>query len=143
MLDSSGKGSNAVRTEKGNKMETEHEFTLVLDGVSDLTPAIADALFEAGCADATVSRQGGQILMDFGRSASSMREAIFSAIADIRKAGIGARVVHIDHASLNANNEESAVREVGAINSALKVSSAIEMDPTLRPFVIELLNHAR
>jgi hypothetical protein len=32
---------------------------------------------------------------------------------------------------------------VGAINSVLHLSVAIEMDPTLRPVVVNLLDHVR
>jgi hypothetical protein len=86
-------------------MEAEHEFTLVLDGVSDLTPGIMDALFEAGCDDATVSRQGGRVSMDFGRSGPSMKDAIISAIRDVQKANIGARVIRVEGSELDSTQD--------------------------------------
>ena len=55
-------------------MEAVHEFTLIIDGIPDLNPAIMNALFESGCDDATVSRQGGRISMDFVRAASTLRD---------------------------------------------------------------------
>ncbi len=123
-------------------METEHEFTLVLDGIPDLTPEVMNALFEAGCDDATVSRQNGRLVIDFDRAGVSMREAIVSAINDIRKAGIGARVVRVEETSPKPGSAEGG-RDVGAINSVLQLSIAIEMDPTLRPLVVNLLDHVR
>jgi hypothetical protein len=77
-------------------MEAVHEFTLIIDGIPDLDPAIMNALFEAGCDDATVSRQGGRISMDFVRAASTLRDALASAIRDVQKADIGARVVRVE-----------------------------------------------
>ncbi len=56
-----------------------------------------DALFEAGCDDATVSSQGGRISLDFDRSAPSMRDAVVSAIADVHKAGM--KVARVDGAT--------------------------------------------
>jgi hypothetical protein len=110
-------------------METEHEFTLVLDGISELTPEIMDALYEAGCDDATVSRCNGTVSMDFDRPAASMTEAIVSAISDIRKAGIGARVVRVEPESVGS--DVATDRLVGAVNSVLAFQAAIRFDPGL------------
>ncbi len=35
--------------------EVEYDFTLLLDGIDEITPDIEDALFTAGCDDATIS----------------------------------------------------------------------------------------
>lgn len=123
-------------------MKAEHEFTLILEGVPDLTPEVMNALFEAGCDDATVSRQNGVISMDFDRPAASMKEAIVSAITDVTKAGIGARVVRVDEASPNPASPEAG-RDLGTINSILRMSSVIEVDPTLHPLAATLLGHFR
>jgi hypothetical protein len=126
---------------KGPEMDTEHEFILVLDGISDLDRDVVDAFFEAGCDDATIVMRAGRVSMGFTRSAPSIGAAIFSAIADIRKAGIGARVVRVEEASPDTSRTETA-RGVGAINSALQLSAAIEIDPTLRPLVVDFLAQA-
>ena len=73
-------------------MKAEYEFTLVLEGITDFSPSTMDALFEAGCDDATVSRHGDMVEMDFDRSAPSLRDAVISAIADVQKAGIKRRI---------------------------------------------------
>jgi hypothetical protein len=77
-------------------MEAEHEFTLVLDGISELTPEIFDALYEAGCDDATMSSRDGVVSLDFGRIAPTTKDAIISAIRDVQKANVGARVVQVE-----------------------------------------------
>ncbi|MBI3461842.1 MAG: hypothetical protein HY000_02115 [Planctomycetes bacterium] len=79
--------------------ETEHDFTLVLDGI-DMTPEAEDALFEAGCNDATISIRSGRVYMTFSRHASSLKDAITSAIEDVRKANIGASVLRVDSCNL-------------------------------------------
>lgn len=124
-------------------MHTEHEFTLVLDGISDLDRAVVDALFEAGCDDATITMQGDQVFMDFIRSAPTTGDAILSAIDDIHRAGISARVVRVDEVTPGPGSPENTVHVAGAINGALQASFMIEMDPTLRPIVVKLLDYAR
>jgi hypothetical protein len=89
-------GSIGAHMGRVMKMETEHEFTLIIDGIPELTPAIMNALFEAGCDDATVSRQGGRISLDFVRAASTLKDAIISAIRDVRKANVGASVLRVE-----------------------------------------------
>lgn len=76
----------------------EHDFALIIAGVPDLTPAVEDALYDAGCDDATVSMQHGRVYLEFTRSAPSLQEAILGAIADVRHAGIGAEVLRVDDA---------------------------------------------
>lgn len=75
---------------------TEHEFVLVLSGIANIDQPVMDALFEAGCDDATPSLRFGRVYLTFAREAPSMKEAIFSAIRDVRRAKIGADVVCID-----------------------------------------------
>lgn len=111
-------------------MESQHEFTLLLDGVDDLTTDVMNALYEAGCDDALVARSNGEMTVSFARSGASMKEAIGSAIRDVRRAGIGARVKQIVEASPDSS--------VDTLNRALEVSAAIETDPALRSVVWEL-----
>jgi hypothetical protein len=77
-------------------MEKEHEFTLILDGVPSFTPEILDAFYEAGCDDALLSRCDGVVSMDFTRSAPTMKDAIISAIRDVQRANVGARVIRVE-----------------------------------------------
>lgn len=74
----------------------EYEFTLKFelpDGTSDPEQHI-DALFEAGCDDATIGvGQKGRIALDFTREASSALDAMTSAIENVKKAIPGARLI--------------------------------------------------
>jgi predicted DNA-binding transcriptional regulator AlpA len=74
----------------------EYSFTLILSGVSGLPDEVVDALYEAGCDDALVGTRDGVVFLDFDREADSLREAVLSAIADVERANIGARVVRVE-----------------------------------------------
>lgn len=80
--------------------ECEHDFTLVLTGVVSLTPEIIDALYESGCDDATLAVRSGRVFATFSRSASSIKDAILSAISNIRNANVGADVLRVDYCNL-------------------------------------------
>jgi hypothetical protein len=71
----------------------EHDFDLILAGVDGLTRAQQDALYEAGCHDATIVVQCGRVCLSFSRAAPSREAAIEGANRDVGRAGIGARVV--------------------------------------------------
>ena len=47
--------------------DREYDFALIVGGVSELTPTVEDALFQAGCDDATVSMQHGRLYIEFSR----------------------------------------------------------------------------
>lgn len=83
-----------------NPCDYEHDFTLVLTGITELTPEIANALLEAGCDDGTISMRSGRPFITFSRRAPSMKIAILSAIENVRKAGIGADVLRVDYCNL-------------------------------------------
>ena len=80
--------------------EREYDFSLVLLGVNELTTKVEDAFFEAGCDDATLSIAYGRVWMEFSRTAPSLKDAVLSAIRDVRKAGIGADVLQVDECNL-------------------------------------------
>ncbi len=83
----------------------EHDFTLVLSGISELTREVQDAFFEAGCDDATLSMRCGRPFLTFSRTAPSLKDAILSAISDVKKANIGAEVLRIDCCNLVTQSE--------------------------------------
>ena len=75
---------------------TEFDFILKFDLPDPETDPdkFVDALFEAGCDDATVGiGQHGRVALNFTREAATALEAVASAIADVRKAIPGARLV--------------------------------------------------
>jgi len=78
----------------------EHDFVLVLTGVSGLAPGVEDALFDAGCDDATVSVRSGRVYLTFSRLGTSIKDAILRAIQNVRDAKIGADVLRVDDCNL-------------------------------------------
>ncbi len=80
--------------------DREFEFALVIEGVADLTPPVTDALFDAGCDDATFSIQYGRLYAEFSRSATCLKDAILTAIRDIRRAKVGAVILRVDESDL-------------------------------------------
>lgn len=76
--------------------ERAHDFDLVLTGIDAPNREQEDALFEAGCDDATISVQSGRVCLSFSRTARSRKEAILSAIRDVHRSNVGARVLQVD-----------------------------------------------
>jgi hypothetical protein len=91
--------------------EREHDFALVLTGITELTPEAEDALFEAGCDDATLSVRSGRVFLIFSRAAPSLGEAVLSAIRDVKKANIGADVLRVDVCDLVSQSD--IARKIG------------------------------
>lgn len=85
--------------------EREHDFTLILSGVPELTDDVANALYSSGCDDATLSMRHGVAFLTFSRRAGTLKEAIFSAIADVHRAQIGADVERVDTCDLVTQSE--------------------------------------
>jgi hypothetical protein len=88
-----------------NTCDREYDFALILAGVRELTAEVEDALFAAGCDDATLSVQYGCIYMEFSRLAPTLKDAILSAIRDVRSARIGADVWRVDSCDLVTPSE--------------------------------------
>ena len=79
-------------------MPIQH-FTLIVDGADLQSEPFIDALFEAGCDDATVGRVNGVQYVDFDREAESLGEAIISAVRDVEKVD-GVQVARVADAGL-------------------------------------------
>ncbi|MDP4013437.1 MAG: hypothetical protein U0990_02220 [Candidatus Nanopelagicales bacterium] len=71
-----------------------HRFTLVLDRPPSKTDE--DALFDAGCDDATLEVRNQTGLAHFDREGVSLITAIVSAVLEVRSTGIGVRSVGTD-----------------------------------------------
>jgi hypothetical protein len=78
-----------------------HQFTLILAGVSEITPELADALFEAMKGDMEFNMRNGVAYLEFNRSAPTLREAITSAINEVESADVGVRVVRVESETAN------------------------------------------
>lgn len=87
------------------KKLTEYDFSLVIDGVPELDEKVMDALYEAGCDDATFSIQHGHLYAEFSREAESIEKAILTAINDVHKAQVGAAVLCVDRCDLVTQSE--------------------------------------
>jgi len=73
-----------------------YQFTMVLSGVAELTPSLADALYDATNGDIECNMRDGIAFLECARKGKSMREAILALIAEVESAGVGARVVRVE-----------------------------------------------
>lgn len=81
-------------------MKTYH-FTLVLSGVSEITPELADALYAATQGDIELNLRDGVAFLEFERKAPALREAIVGAIREVERADVGVRVVRVESEAAN------------------------------------------
>lgn len=103
-------------------MPIQH-FTLIVEGADLQSQRVFDALFEAGCDDATIARVDGVQYVDFDREAANPGEAILSAMRDIKSVE-GLRVTRV--ANVNPGSKVNlADRVQRTLNSVgLLVASA-------------------
>ena len=73
-----------------------YEFDVVLKDVSEIPDDQADALFVAGCDDGTPASCNGVAWIHFDREASSLEEAIRSAVAQVQAVGFRVAKVELD-----------------------------------------------
>jgi hypothetical protein len=74
---------------------TTYEFTLLVEGADLQTDEAQDALFEAGCEDATIGVTAGVQYLHFDRGARSLADALVSAITAVEQAVPNVRVVRV------------------------------------------------
>ena len=60
-----------------------YEFEVILAGHQIMTVELGDALVAAGCDDSTTGSCDGEAFVAFDREASSLEDAIRSALADV------------------------------------------------------------
>ena len=73
-----------------------YEFDVVLKDVAEVTDDQADALFATGCDDGTPASSDGVAWVHFDRGATSLEEAIRSAVAQVQAAGFVVSKVELD-----------------------------------------------
>ncbi len=78
----------------------KYHFTLVVSETTELTESLADALYSAGCDDATPGTCEGILTLDFHREAASLEDAISTAITNVRRSGLEVARVEIDAAAV-------------------------------------------
>ncbi|MFM9965174.1 MAG: hypothetical protein ACKV2Q_28585 [Planctomycetaceae bacterium] len=72
------------------------QFTITIKDLDEFTDSQTDALYEAGCSDATLCSSDGSAYIHFDRESESLEKAIRSAIADVGSAGL-----EIDHVAID------------------------------------------
>lgn len=86
-------------------MSSEHptwSFAIVLDGPTEMTDDIADALFEAGLDDGSPGSRGGVCSVWVDREAATLNSAIRSAVDQVRTAGFGVARVEMDEEAVDS-----------------------------------------
>lgn len=87
-----------------NKIQI-YQFTLVLKNVNENTNGLEDSLFENGCDDALIHFKNGAVYLEFNREATSLEEAVVSAIKDVQSSSISAEVASVAPENLVTESE--------------------------------------
>jgi hypothetical protein len=82
-----------------------HEFTLVIETPESLLDGLEDALFEAGCEDATLSFRKRIAYLDFDREAGDLESAIISAIQQVEQTVLNLWVKRVEPSELVTSSE--------------------------------------
>ncbi len=96
-----------------NETQKTYKFILVLKNVDDNTPNLEDSLFEVGCDDALINFRNGTVYLDFDRTASSLEEAVMSAIKDVESSSVGAVVANVAPEDLVTESEIAKRLQIG------------------------------
>ena len=79
----------------------KHQITLILSGVPEITPHLADALYEALDGDIEFEMREGVAFLDVTRAARTLKDAITLAIQGVEGAGAGVRVIRVESETAN------------------------------------------
>ncbi len=94
------------------------EFELRLNFPSEIDTSIEDAIFEAGCDDATLCSRGDAVWLTFTREAPTFKDAVLSAISDVHAAKINATVLSVE---AEKSTNSSDLNELALINQMLEL----------------------
>jgi predicted DNA-binding transcriptional regulator AlpA len=89
-----------------------YNFSLLISAPEVDWETASNAFYEAGCDDALFRASGGAYELEFDRDAASLKEAVLSAIRNVKSANTGARVLRVipdDLVSANAIAERSGM----------------------------------
>jgi hypothetical protein len=78
-----------------------HPFTLIVAGVAEITPILADALYSATKGDIEMNLRNGVVYLEFERKAPTLREAVTGAIREVEGANVGVRVMRVESEAAN------------------------------------------
>jgi predicted DNA-binding transcriptional regulator AlpA len=98
------------------------EFSIIASGIDPNADDFGDRFYDAGCDDALVAYQKGHIILDFAREASSIDEALASAIENVRAAGAAVDRIEPDPLVSLADIAERAGLTRAAITNYFKGS---------------------
>jgi hypothetical protein len=78
-----------------------YQFTLILSGIAEITPELADCIYEATGGDIELNMRDDVAYIEFDREAATLQDAIRSAIEQVEGAGVHARVVRVESETVN------------------------------------------
>ena len=78
-----------------------YQFSLILSGVAEITPELADALYAAAGGDIEFNMRNDVAYIEFDRAADTLHDAVSSAIMQVEGAGVGVRVVRVESDAAN------------------------------------------
>ena len=78
-----------------------YQFALILSGVTEITPELADSLFAATGGDIELNMRDDVAFIEFDRAAATLHDAVSAAIAQVEGAGVGVRVVRVESDAAN------------------------------------------
>jgi hypothetical protein len=84
-------------------------FRLVLEAAAEMTEGMAEALYGAGCGDATLGQQFGEVFLDFDREAPSLDEAVRGAVMDVESAGFKVTRILVDVREVSSRVESKSL----------------------------------
>lgn len=87
------------------KQYRNFNFTLVISGAHEDTCGLDDAIFEAGCDDAILYFKNGVTYLEFDREATSLKNAIVSAIHQVGSTPFGLTIVRVEPDDLVSASE--------------------------------------
>lgn len=86
-------------------MKKYYQFTLILKNVDEDTPNLEDSLYDAGCDDALINFRAGTVYLDFDREATSLEDAVVSAIKNVESSSVQAIVASVAPEDLVTESE--------------------------------------
>ena len=78
-----------------------HHFRLILAGVNEITPELADTLYEATGGDVEFNMRDGVAWLEFERTDDSLRDTIITAIEQVEQSGAAVRVIRVESDEAN------------------------------------------
>lgn len=108
-----------VLSNEGQREDTAHSFTLILEGPDPLTDEHLNSLVDAGCDDAMFGARSGVPWAAFDRKAPSLAEAVAGAIRQVEGAVPGLRAVRVEPEELVSAAE--IARRVGRTRETVRL----------------------